>query len=496
MKNLLQVLFCVLLSIQIVSCSSTKQNFAPNKKYSAAALQQDYQVLRQVLEKKHPSLYWYTSKEKLDAYFNRYQPQGDSLTEQQFLWLCVTPLLNKIKCGHTAAAASKAYAGWAKNKAFSSFPYYVKIMNDSLVAYASLLKKDSIIKRGTVITSINNIKAATILKYMQEFISTDGYAINVALHKLSANFPYYHRNIFGLNKKYDITYLDSLGRENKTNVAAFSLQLDTSKKPKVDSIVKVPKPKKEKISRKARLKNIRDFVIDSSKQFATLTVNGFNGGGLRKFFRKSFKQMRKQQIANIIIDVRTNPGGKVALSTLLTKYITNKPFKIADTCFANVNTLGKQGKYFKKRFFYNFSLLFSAKRKADDKYHIKQLEKHYYKPKQNNFTGNVYVLASGPTFSAATLFCAAVKGQQNVTIVGEETGGGWYGNSGVIIPKFTLPNTKLQVYMPMYRIVLPNVGQPKGSGVIPDVLVPPSYDALINGYDKKMRVAIDLIKKK
>ena len=41
-------------------------------------------------------------------------------------------------------------------------------------------------------------------------------------------------------------------------------------------------------------------------------------------------------------------------------------------------------------------------------------------------------LLTDRTFSAAALFSNAVKGQPGVVLVGEETGGGWHGNNGIL----------------------------------------------------------------
>ena len=95
--------------------------------------------------------------------------------------------------------------------------------------------------------------------------------------------------------------------------------------------------------------------------------------------------------------------------------------------------------------------------------------KHLVPPRKKSFPGNVYVLTNGLTFSASSLFCNAVKGQSNVNLVGEETGGGWHGNSGVMIPDIILPNTKLRVRLPIFRLVQYQHLPKTGSGVIPDI---------------------------
>jgi hypothetical protein len=88
----------------------------------------------------------------------------------------------------------------------------------------------------------------------------------------------------------------------------------------------------------------------------------------------------------------------------------------------------------------------------------------------------------------------AVRGQDGVVLVGEETGGGAYGNNGIFIPIATLPNTNIRIRMPLYRVVFyKHRNEEKGRGIVPDVIIPVSHDAIINGYDKKLKVVKEMI---
>jgi hypothetical protein len=474
------------------SCASTKKNYNPAKKYSPTELQKDYVLLRNILEAKHPALYWYTPKDKMDEYFDKYYAViKDSMTEQQFAWLAVAPLVNKIRCGHTSASLSKAYGKWAKGKLIPSFPLYMKVWNDTMAVYANLnYKKDSIFKKGVLVTSINGVPNKLLTKYMFEFLPVDGYSNNISYYRLSANFPYYHRNIFGLSKTYTVGYIDSLGVAQKTILPLFIPKIDSTKKGDSSKRIVV---KLQKKSRKEKLLRYRSLNIDSSKTYATITLNTFSDGHLRKFFRRTFKQLEKEKIKNIVLDIRSNGGGRVGLSTLLTKYISKEPFKVADSLYSPARGLGKYAKYITGNFFNNIQMFFIARKNEDGNFHIRRMEKHYYKPKKNNYDGKVYIITGGPTFSASSIFCNAVKGQDGILLLGEETGGGWYGNSGIMIPDIKLPNTGVRVRLPLYKLVQTNHGQAKGVGVIPDILVGPSYDALLNGYDKKMEEVRKLI---
>ena len=425
----------------------------------------------------------------MDYYFSKYYYAiADSMTEQQFTWHILAPLVDKIHCGHTSVGMSKAYSKWADNRRFPSFPLFVKVWNDTFAVTGNMNRKDSIFKRGTVITAINGVSTHNMITKMFDFLPEDGYANNSNYIRLSANFPYYHRNIYGLSKKYYVSHIDSTGIEKTDTLSVYIAPKDSIRK---DSLTKI---EKKNIPRQKKILQYRSLKIDSSGKFAVMTLNTFSNGRLRSFLKRSFKKLKKENVNSLVLDIRSNGGGRVALSTLLTRYISRKPFKAADTLFAKARSLAPYTKYIKSGFFTNIELFFISRKKRDGLFHIRNMEKKLYKPKKNNhYNGNVYVLTNGPTFSASSLFCNAVKGQPGVTLVGEETGGGWYGNNGILIPDIILPNTRTKVRLPLFRIVQYNHISVKGTGIIPDIYVPTSYDALLKSYDKKMQVVRTLI---
>ena len=480
----------------LYSCATTK-NYNPQKKYSVQQLQQDYSLLRNILEKKHPSLYWYTPKDSMKIYFESYYSIiKDSMTEQQFGWKIIAPLTDKIHCGHTSFSRSKAYNNWAIDKKFPSFPLLLKCWNDTMAITNNLNRKDSVLKRGTLITSINGIKNDELTKIMFGYMTEDGYANNVNYLRLSNNFPYYHRNIFGVSKTYAVTYLDSAGKERLINIPVFDLGTDSSKKSKDSIVVKKVKPDKKK-SRIKRLLDLRSLAVDTANNTAIITLNTFSDGGLRKFYRQTFGYIKRAGIDNVVLDIRSNGGGRIRLSTLLTKYVSRVNFKVADTAFAVTKTLRPYSKYIKQSFINNLGLFFLTKKNKDGLFHFGHWERKVNKPKTtNHYGGNLYVLINGSTFSAAALFSNAVKGQPGVVLVGEETGGGWHGNNGILIPDIVLPNTHIKVRLPLFRLVQYHHVPKNGRGISPDIYIGTNYDALLKGVDYKMQVVMEMIRKR
>lgn len=464
------------------SCATGK--YIPDKKLPQAQLKEDYLFLKDALELKHPSLYWYTTKDSMDEYFNHFFNQiKDSMSERDFAWNVVSPLLHKIRCGHTSVSMSKMYVHYYRNKKLPSFPLYFKIWNDTAVVFVNL-NKDSTLIRGTVVKAINNISLTSITDSILLRLPIDGYAENFNLIRAGASFPYFYRNIFGVDSVYKVTYLDSSGYEKETIISV-------NKPDKKDtSNIKVPKPSTQKIN-----KNLfyRSLAIDSNN-IAIMEVNSFTSGNMRRFFRRSFRELRKKEIRYLILDIRNNSGGKVGLSTMLTKYFIDKKFRVSDTTFAKAQSLKPFTRHFKGGFFNNLQLLFSTHRGADGKFHMGYLERHFFKPKKkNHFSGKSYILIGGPTFSAASVFAGSVKGSSNVILTGEETGGGWHGNNGIMIPALTLPNSKLRINFPLFRIVQFNHVPKNGLGVMPDIIIETDYKAIKNGKDKKMTAVKKMI---
>ncbi len=467
---------------------------APIRKKSAAALRKDFILLRNILEANHPSLYWYTPKDSMDLFFDQsINSITDSLDEVQFKNK-VSWLVSKIRCGHTTVQFSKKYTKNAAKYRYPSFPLYLKAWGDSLVVLANLFSKDTVFKRGTVITGINGRTNRQVMDTLFQYISSDGYAFNYKNQVLSGNFPIWYKTVMGVDSTYHISYIDSTGQEANAIVKNYKPLVDTSRKERSRTAERPKLPGKREI-RKARLLAKREMRIDTAISTAVIRLTTFSSGSLRGFFRRSFRTIKQQSIQHVVIDLRENSGGNVSSSILLTKYISDHPFKVGDSVVA-ISRKFKYGNHIHPSLVYWFAMNFGAHKMDDGLIHYRRYEKNLFQPKEKyHYNGPVILLQGGYSFSATTMFISNLKGQKNITVAGEESGGGYYGNSAMYIPTITLPNSKLRISLPMYRLVMDSTRQ-KGHGIIPDLLIPPSTRFIRKGIDQKMYTIREMIQQK
>ncbi|HRP17429.1 MAG TPA: S41 family peptidase [Ginsengibacter sp.] len=482
-----RIISLLIYSMVFISCTATR-NYNPDKKYTTQELTTDYRQLRKTLEEKHPSLYWYTPKDSMDFYFEEGEKKIiDSMTERDFAWNIIAPLLSKIHCGHTSFLMSRNWEKFMRNKRVPSFPLSMKIWKDSMMVVNERSQANEI-PQGSFIQSINGISATQIVDSLFSYMSTDGYADNLNYLRLSTSFPYFFRNVFGVYENYKIDYTDSNGVRHSADVNWYI--------PKTDSTKRATEKKKERIRKRTRRPLYKNWyrTLGYDTGFALMTVNSFTKGRLTQFYRKSFRELKKNGTQNLIIDLRINGGGDINKAVALAKYIRNEPFKVADSAYSKSKNFNPYSGTIQKSALYNLVLTFVTRKNKDGKYHFGYWERHLFKPrKRNHIGGNTYVLTNGLTFSAASLFCNIVKGEDKVTITGEETGGGWYGNSGIMIPNITLSHSGLRVRLPFFRMVQYNHPEAKGTGVKPDWYIGPNWHDVLSGRDTKIESIKDKI---
>lgn len=488
MKNPPRILLILLFFAS--SCAVSK-NFTPATKYAPEALQQDFEVFQHILQNEHPGVYWFTPKDSMDLYFEQGRNLlNDSLTEPQFRNI-LSYIIAQIHCGHTSVRPSRRYLRTADSLRPRPLPLSIKIWPDTAVVTANANRQDSVLMRGAVLTAIDGIPMTRIVDTLFRHLPSDGYNLTHKYQSLSNRgvFASMYPAVLGYKKKYTVSFIDTAGQNRAAAISQLTFTRDTAGR----SRQQVPQLSRRD-RRRLMLAGSRLLRVDTASGIAFMDLNSFTRDArLRPFFRRSFRRMEKHRIGHLVVDLRGNGGGSVTNSNLLTKYIATQPFRIADSLYA-VSRKSRYGRYQQYRLWNSLFLHLLTRRMEDGNFHFRYFEKKYFKPKmRNHFDGQVYILTGGNTFSASTLFIQSISRQPNVMVVGEETGGGAYGNNAWLIPDVTLPITGVRFRLPLFRLVI-DKDAVKGRGVMPTVLSEPTVDAIRRNVDFKTEKVMELIR--
>jgi hypothetical protein len=493
MKTLLNRLIfsaVVLLIISHTGCLSSRSFSDRQLKVSVPEMKEDFLLLKNVLEKHHPSLYAYTDKQTQEEVFSQcLEKIRDSMSADVFAYAVIAPFLSTIRCGHTYVSISKQHLSYLRQHPKPGFPLHLRFLGDTIMVFRNLVPKDSMLKKGTIIKSINGMDADSLKRRLFAHFPMDGYSETVNIARLNNNFPYYFRMVTGVDTSFVIQYINEQGSFSTQRFPAFFPTTPVKNQQiqkKNISVVKSMPPAE------------RSLRLDTASGLGFLYLANFEHPiKTHRFIRKSFKALANNPIQHLIIDLRTNGGGVIDNEVFLARHLRKTPFRVADSAVAKCRTFRGERKYFRNEWINETLMRFLTKKDSVGNYHMDRYwEKRSFKPvRRNFFNGHVYILTGGMTFSAASLFCNTMKGQARTTLIGEETGGGGYVNNGLLIPDFVLPNSKNKVRIPLFRIV-PNKNAPNnGRGVIPDIHVIPSTLSLKNGYDPVLLTTLSLIQK-
>lgn len=255
------------------SCAVHKP-YEPAKKFSPKELQEDFVLFRNILEETHPSLYWHTSKDSMDFYFNVAQDKlADSLTESKFRFV-LSYVTSKIRCGHTSTMPSKAAVKYAATARPLAFPLSVKAWPDTVIITSNLNRRDTLSLRGKQLLSVEGRPVQSIVDSFFSHLSSDGYNETFKYQSLSNGsvFRNFYTSIYGVRNRMPITYTDSTGIVKQAVLAVYNPVADTP----------VRRPQAPAISKRERkriaLQAERNLRMDSSLNTAFMELNTFSKG--------------------------------------------------------------------------------------------------------------------------------------------------------------------------------------------------------------------------
>jgi hypothetical protein len=331
-------------------------------------------------------------------------------------------------------------------------PFKLLIYEDRLYVKENLSSNKDI-PQGAIIESINGVTAKELINNMIRYMP--GEKMNFKIRRLGDQFHTFYWLVYGPYTEFKIKI--------KNSTIEYIVEATDNKQ-----FNESPTPKFELIFYDDDIAYIYYRKFSPPKDFI-------------HFIDSSFTIIKNKNIKFLIIDNTKNGGGLTDLGDTLTSYFTSKPYLSFEKKMTKVSTFTKNYIESKKSIGH-----------FDGDYFV--YEPSVVKPieRNNKFNGTTYILSSRSSYSAATAFPASAKCYKTAFIVGEETGQPLLSNGD--INQFKLPNTQMNCISSAAIIFMACNNNDRVSGVMPDYLVIPTLDDLLNDKNYFLDYTLKLIR--
>lgn len=456
--------------------------------FSVEELKVDAKILLQALNELHPGLYRHSDTATIMEAYKILQNDFSTGSDAETAFLRFSNFTAKVKCGHTYLNPFNQ-----KNKIIPSvinqsvlLPFTFAIIDKQIVVDKPL---DDKIKKHTVITHLNGVEVESIIDSLTYFIKADGNRTRKRMKDLEVQ----------LTSKYEYFdyYLPMV--YNFTD----SIKVST-RKGDTETLQLLTKGKRDSIYTKAypdlNTSNYNDlWSKEINEEFAYLRLGTFVTWRLtfdwKEYLENFFDELNTKGTKHLIIDVRGNEGGLTDVTDYLVNKLAKKDgemvFRKPHLAYKKVNDNLRPYLSTWSKWFYNTSLW---TKKLNDRYRTIKFSGNKPKRIKKNkkaFLGESYLLIDESNSSATFILAEICKKNNYATLVGTETGGTKQGITAGQIFFLTLPNTKIEVDIPL-------IGQYPmktlaDEGISPDVWVERTLEGYISNRDEQFDKVIELI---
>lgn len=466
----------------------------PFKGFTRQDLKDDFKYAVALLKQQHPNPYKFTDtvtfNHKMDSLMNRFDKDPSLVSALRY---SPVQLFNDVhlKLDYDEDRVTDVFYG------INHFPLAIATFKDRIIVNA----KGAAIPFCSEILSINKMPAAKLLGEIGYATYSDGF-IKTGPDRTGANLGLFISLVFPESTSYEVVYKEP-GAKNTTTVQLKAVDAKTGYHNR--SLGELPFNSFLK-----RAYVTKEYQEQESTAILTVLTFMLQENAMYKELSDFFSEVKKRKISHVIIDIRSNGGGNPNMSALLYSFVALQPFdNVFNYRTKNIemhdpeNLLNGYGtkmgeeevkqteNFLKQRFDYDSTSGFYIGNARLTEGSIAN-----YPPDKNNFKGDVYVLISGGTVSAATYFAALVKNNKRGVLVGTETGSGEASTTAAWFNTYTLPKTKSKLTVPMSEVYFMKAKEDKGRGCVPDKEL--TFEAfqqyVLAGKDPELQYTMDMIK--
>lgn len=479
-------LFTFLLCFGSVWAIAQSKEYNPYRQFTSDELRQDFDVLQRALTELHPGLYRYNSPDSLNALSARIMTQLAEPMRDVDFGLVIRPFIGQVRCAHTSLSNSKERQQYLRQLRLPPLPLAILVRENRLFVARSPLQTTGV-AAFEEITSLDGHPTPDLIRQFKPMVWGDGYTTTAHDGMLSVVFPALYRAAYGYSDTLTVGLKDSTGRQRTVSIPARGISARRlARNAKADTVRRQQQTLPTRVVMERRA--MRLSVVKEDSAVAVLKIERFAEGPMRRGFANAFEEIKRRKIRQLVIDVRGNLGGSAQTCRDLLRYVADRSFVFWDSTVANQRSARVEGaKTWVGGPFTYIDLRFRLRRDTNGNLQLPTYKRVVRPYESNRFEGPILILADGMSFSAASIFPSLARQfNANVKIVGRETGGGAYGCNAGQSFFVQLPNTRMVVKIPAYRIRLPIPGTDNGRGVMPDYPVSYTLEDLRQGKDKDL----------
>ncbi|MFK7904811.1 MAG: S41 family peptidase [Chitinophagales bacterium] len=460
-----KTLFLLLISLQI--CAQTTH---PD------SIRNELRYLFTELQTKHPGFYRYQNPEEIDPKIDSVLAQINAPMTPLEVYRLMKPLIAEIGCLHTSVTLLEEEE--AKLNELPNCAPFLPFFEGDKTYISKTFDAESILQVGMEILRINGRDIAAIRDDLVRNVPMDGHIQSGKLLLLQHRFPLWYRNVLEDTTAFVVEVKTPEGEVQTLEVAGVLADVF----PTFDEVVN--KPLSLKIDSETAILQIASFAKSYHRG---------QGQKMKKEIKNYFRQIQKQNIQNLIVDLRGNTGGSDSNAADFASYFFDAPFRYWD----RIEVAELMAKDIK-----GIARLFYSKPKQQDSIWLWRKsawftrEFDFYqtqKPAKHAFDGQVIVLIDGLCMSSCADVAAILKHNKKAVFIGGETGGGYQGNTSGLIPEEPL-KCGISIFVPLLKYVnAVDNGVNFGRGTMPDREISPTWEDTLEGRDVVLEKALEVI---
>lgn len=480
----------LLLSACALSLLPTSTNTLAQTK-DETSFAKDAAILRESLEALYPSLNRYGQQDAVYNALNRLENTAQRETDTLSFYRAVVDVTVATKDEHVIPFPSEAFRNERRTKS-EMLPYTIRwIDNDPFISAVADPIHSALV--GKRVVQFDGMAVQSVANTLRASIPSDGRSQTFAFRRLQDFTPTQNENYFDLNyplwfgarRAYEVTTEDQHGSAMKTTLEALDWRAFSAFY-------------RERLSRDAPISF--DWIRPKVGYLSILSFHDWYYEEHRidpqKHLARIFEELHKHDGAKLILDLRRNEGGGDVSSDLL-DYLLQEPFVEYDAVLTRFVGKPKAARYCENSADVAFNPEW-AEPFEDGLFKLKAEFANLItgatprEPRDKAFDGELIVLISGATGSAAAKVASVLEREDRAIFIGEETGGAAAGATAYGYCSLRLPHSDVRVDIPLIRFERSSE-IPYGRGVLPNIEVDAGRTPPLARSDEPLEKALRLL---